>query len=266
MKVAIFSDVHGNLSALEAVLESVESQAHVDQIVFAGDIGVAGPRPDACLDLLRGQQIQAVVGNTDEWILNPPQLVEGLKVQERERRFNLQAICNWTRGQLDDESLSWVERLRQSFSITLAPNADPADELLIVHANPIDLAQIIFPSEQRQLELYSRIRQSDADLEPLVSQVRASTIAFGHLHIPNVRAWHGKRLVNVSSVSLPGDGDPRAKYAILTWNKASGWQAEHVYVPYDYEGEIAAFSVAQPPGWQESMKLLETSGFIPQIV
>ncbi len=266
MRVAIYSDVHGNLSALEAVLESIESQTGVDQVIFAGDIAVFGPRPAECLELLRKQQIQAIVGNTDEWIFNPPPLVDGLEAQEKERRLNLQAICNWTKEQLDTESLTWLNRLSQSFSLTLEPSENSADALLIVHANPIDLGQLVFPSEQKQIELYGRIRQVDSDLTHLFSQVSASTIAFGHLHIPNIRTWREKRLVNVSSVSLPGDGDPRAKYAILTWNEVSGWQVEHVRVSYSVDSEIAAFSTAQPPGWQKSLSLLADSGFIPQVV
>ncbi len=266
MRVAIFSDVHGNLSALEAVLESIDSEAGVEQVIFAGDFGVFGPRPAECLDLLRRQPTQAIVGNTDEWVLNPPPLVEGLDEQERDRRRYLQDICNWTKEQLDNESIRWIEQVRNSFSITLSPSEKPVDKVLIVHANPVDLAQIIFPSESRQLELYGRVRQRDKALSPILNGVGASTIVFGHLHIPGIREWRGKQLINISSVSLPGDGDPRAKYGILNWNEANGWQFEQVNVPYEIEEEIEAFSSAQPPGWQRAVNLLTEKGFIPQIV
>ena len=216
MRVAIFSDVHGNLSALEAVLASIKSQGEIDEVIFAGDFGVFGPRPAECLQRLRQQPIQAIVGNTDEWILDPPPIIADLEKQEEERRLYLKAICDWTKNQLDEESIKWVKQIRHSFSITLTPGDKADDSLLIVHANPVDLAQIIFPSENSQLEIYGRIRQSDAELEPLIGQIAANSIVFGHLHIPGIREWRGKQLVNISSVSLPGDGDSRAKYAILS--------------------------------------------------
>jgi len=52
-------------------------------------------------------------------------------------------------------------------------------------------------------------------------------VAYGHLHIPNVRPWRELTLVNVSSVSMPGDGDGRAKYALLEWGDGR-WTARHI--------------------------------------
>ena len=64
MRVAVFSDVHGNLTALEAVLADIAAQA-VDQIYFAGDLCLIGPRPAACLERVRSANIAAVYGNTN---------------------------------------------------------------------------------------------------------------------------------------------------------------------------------------------------------
>jgi hypothetical protein len=93
-----------------------------------------------------------------------------------------------------------------------------------------------------------------------------AVMAYGHLHIPSVRHYGEIKLVNVSSVSLPGDGDPRAKYALLTWDEESGWTVEHRRVEYAVEAEIAAFEANQPPGWQESVESLRQEGMIPQRV
>ena len=70
MRVAIFSDVHGNLSALEIVLADIERQAP-DLIVFAGDLCLFGPRPAECLRLVLERQLPSVIGNTDAHIQNP---------------------------------------------------------------------------------------------------------------------------------------------------------------------------------------------------
>jgi diadenosine tetraphosphatase ApaH/serine/threonine PP2A family protein phosphatase len=92
-----------------------------------------------------------------------------------------------------------------------------------------------------------------------------NVLAFGHLHVPFIRQWEGYDLVNVSSVSMPGDGDPRAKYAVFDWD-GKAWTVEHRHVEYDVEEEIAAFRESQPPGWETSVASLEEKGMIPQVV
>ena len=137
---------------------------------------------------------------------------------------------------------------------------DRADDLRIVHANPRDLNAIIFPSETHQTAYWSAVRQTDAELAPLLGDVPAAALAFGHLHIPNLRQWGRLALVNVASVSMPGDGDARAKYALLTW--ADGrWSAEHRRVAYDVGPEADAFRERRPPGWEEAAAAIEAEGY-----
>ena len=164
----------------------------------------------------------------------------------------------WTRDQLTDDERGWLAG--RPFGLTLSPTAAPADDLRVVHANPRDLNAIIFPSETHQTAYWSAVRQSDAELEPLLGGVTAAALAFGHLHIPNLRQWGRLALVNVASVSMPGDGDARAKYALLTW--ADGrWSAEHHRVAYDAGQEAAAFRERRPPGWQEAAAAIEADGY-----
>ena len=266
MRIALFSDVHGNLSALSAVLAGIDRQVEVDHVVFAGDICLFGPRPQATLDLLRQRSMPAIVGNTDEWIRNPPPLPESLPASERPARQKLRSLCQWTEEQLNPESLSWLDDLRSAFQLRFSPSSDPADDLLVVHANPLNLLGVIFPSIERQIELYGRVRQTDDDLLPLLENESAKTLAFGHLHIPGVRLWRDKKLINASSVSLPGDGDGRAKYAILNWTAGAGWAADFVHVDYPIADEIKAYQNQQPPGWQQQVEQYQTLGYVPQLV
>ena len=104
------------------------------------------------------------------------------------------------------------------------------------------------------------MRQSDAELEPLLGGLTAAVLAFGHLHIPNQRRWGNLSLVNVASVSMPGDGDARAKYALLTWADGQ-WTAEHQRVAYDVGQEAAAFRERRPPGWEEAAAGIEREGY-----
>jgi predicted phosphodiesterase len=266
MKVVVFSDVHGNLSALRAVLDDIEQNHNVDLTIFAGDLCLFGPRPQACLDLIRSRNLDNIVGNTDEWVRLPPPLPDKLSGRQRLWRQFVRETCRWTADRLDSLSLDWLGALSDQFERRISPTGDPADDLLIVHANPLDLGRFIFPSEQRQIELYGRTRQPDEDLEPLLGNIVAHTIAFGHIHVPAIRRWRDLTLVNVSSVSMPGDSDPRGKYVIFTWLDGTGWSVRHVTVSYPIENEIQAFRQFKPPSWQASIEQLETLGYVPQIV
>ena len=154
MRVAIFSDVHGNLGGLEAVLADVARHAP-DLVVFAGDLCLMGPRPGDCLRRVRELRLPAVMGNTDEWTAGDGQPPERMR-----------EVLPWTRDQLTGDERDWLAGL--PFGLTVSPTADPADDLRIVHANPRDLNAILFPSETHQTAYWSAVRQSDAELEPLL--------------------------------------------------------------------------------------------------
>ncbi len=89
MRIAVFSDVHGNLTALRAVLDDINRQPSFDAIVFAGDLCLFGPRPQACVELLRGQKIQSIVGNTDEWVRKPPPITDAMDDNLGQQRSQL---------------------------------------------------------------------------------------------------------------------------------------------------------------------------------
>ena len=249
MQVAIFSDVHGNLTALEAVLADIEQQ-EVDVIVFAGDLCLAGPRPATCLERIQAAEIVAIYGNTDDWVLGRQQPPE-----------HLAALSVWTQQQLSDTQRDWLASLPFAHHIT--PTAKPQDSLLIVHANPKDVNAPIFAQESVQIKHYGRILQPDNELAPLFVDVTAQTIAFGHIHIPNLRIYNEYQLANISSVSMPGDGDIRAKYGLFTWQN-SQWHLTHHYVPYSIAAEVEAIRIAQPPGWQQVVSIMQTEGTYPQ--
>lgn len=245
MRIAVFSDVHGNLTALEAVLADIE-QHGPDLVIFAGDLCLVGPRPADTLRLVLDRHIPSVIGNTDGWIA-------GLaKPPER-----LSAVVEWTRGQLSAEEIARLAAL--PFGLRISPTARAADDLLIVHANPFNVDDMLYPPESAQLDRYEEIRQSDAELSERLSGIDAAVLAFGHLHTPNIRPLDRMTLVNVSSVSIPGDGDIRAKYAILEWAGES-WSATHYRVAYDTAAEREAFVSLRPPGWEDAVAALDALG------
>jgi 3',5'-cyclic AMP phosphodiesterase CpdA len=102
MRVALFSDVHGNLTGLEAVLADIDEHAP-DLVVFAGDLCLMGPRPAECLRRVRDLRLPAVLGNTDEWTAGggtPPE-THGERLR-------------WTGDQLTDNERAWLAGRRSA--------------------------------------------------------------------------------------------------------------------------------------------------------
>jgi len=221
MRVAILSDIHGNFLALEAVLADISSAGPFDQIVVAGDLAWAGPRPAEVVDRVINLGATVIQGNTDAFFnAKPDEAPDGKEAS----RFAVHLA--WMREQLGRERVAYLRKL--PFSHRIAPSAEPGHDLLIVHANPHDMERAIPP------------RASEAELDELLLEGGQApswrALAFGHVHTPFTRTWRDRLLVNVASAGLPMDGDHRASYAILTWDGDAGsggaWRAEHRRVMY----------------------------------
>jgi predicted phosphodiesterase len=218
MRVAILSDIHGNVLALDAVLADLASRGPFDQVVVAGDLVWAGPRPREVIDRVQALRAIVIRGNTDAFFDSDVETPEG----KDPGRFTTQ--LTWMLDQLGPERVAYLRALPFSYLISPAPGND----LLVVHANPRDMDQAIMR------------RAPDADLDDLLFEDGRPpawrALAFGHIHTPFIRTWRDRLLVNVSSVGLPMDGDQRAAYAILTWEPAGrgggAWRAEHRRVAY----------------------------------
>jgi predicted phosphodiesterase len=212
MRVALLSDIHGNVVALDAVLADMALQGPFDEIVVAGDLAWSGPWPAEVVDRVAALATRVIRGNTDAFFDVDE---ESAPPDTYAERF-LTALA-WMRQQLGPQRTAYLRSL--PFSQCITPAA--GHELLIVHANPIDMDQPIAP------------RTGEQDLDDLLgADPRWEVLAFGHVHVPFVRQWRGRMLVDVASAGLPMDGDPRAAYAILTW-AGHAWRAEHRRVFYN---------------------------------
>lgn len=205
MRVAIFSDIHGNVVGLDACLEDLAGQGGADHIVAAGDLCMDGPKPKAVLKRLREVGALSLRGNTDRYIAagddDPDEA----------------AMVGWQRAQLGPDWTRWLGDLPAQRRFGPDDNA-----LLVAHANPKNDDEHVWPDAD------------EAQLERLFGDVRAQAFAFGHLHLPYARVWRGKLLTCVASAGLPKDGDPRAHYAILTL-RSGGWEVKSRRVVFDVE-------------------------------
>jgi hypothetical protein len=148
----------------------------------------------------------------------------------------------WTREQIGQEGIDYLASLSFSHRIENPQGTD----LLVVHANPLNLEDAIFPNAP------------DSTLEHLLGgldEEGIGAVAFGHLHIAYTRTWRNLFLVDVGSCGLPRDEDLRASYAILSW-QARSWVAEIRRVAYDVQAVVKQIKTSGIPNAEKRVKTL----------
>jgi predicted phosphodiesterase len=218
MRVAVFSDVHGNLAALQAALAELDARGPYDEIVNAGDLVFGGPRPREALDLLMQRGHPTILGNTDVWIA-------GMEPGGG-------SVVAWARKHLEPRHEEYLRRLPRAHRV----ERDGVPPLVIVHATPASLSDVLDPAAP------------PAVVAGMFEQARTRALVYGHIHKAYVREVAGGLVVNTGSVGFPFDGIPKASFAILTLEDGR-WRGENVRVEYDREAVARDFaSVRHPEG------------------
>lgn len=239
MRLALVSDIHGNLTALEAVVADVDRRG-VDVVVHGGDLALMGPRPREVIERIRALGWPGVVGNTDELLWRPQEHRHQLERSPRlaallELIFN--AYAPDTRERLGDAGVEWLRGL---------PSEYHSEELTVVHAQPGDLWRAPMP------------QAADHELASTYAPLGSGRVGYGHIHRPFVRVLDRLTVANAGSVGLPWDGDPRAAYLLV----AEG-APEIVRVEYDIEEEIRALQRVGHPDAGRLAEMRRSGRFIP---
>jgi predicted phosphodiesterase len=233
MRVAAFSDTHGNLLGLEAVLADIERHGSFATLLMAGDLVAGGPWPAETLARIRALRCPAVLGNTDRYLFADPITLDLAGVSTKERAMNA-----WTVAQIGQEGLAYIRSLPFKYHLD-----GPGGGLLMVHANPENLEDHIAPEEDA------------ATIARRLTTVREPVLVFGHLHIAYQRRVAGKLLVNVASAGFPRDGDRRAAWAEI-WHADAAWHARIHRVPYDVAAVVAALRSCPMPNANKRARVL----------
>ncbi len=213
MKIAIVSDIHGNLEALTKALELID-EIGVDEMVCLGDVVGYGPDPDDCVNIIRERSKVVLMGNHDYAVLDT----------DSTENFNpvaKQAVF-WTQNHLSKDNLEYLRQLPYKFT---------SDDILFVHSTP------------NEPEKWDYIFNWDDALEQF-EFLKEKLCFVGHTHIPqifypdasmplteNLRK-EDKYIINVGSVGQPRDGNCQLSFGVFDTDE---WRYEQVRSDYDVQ-------------------------------
>lgn len=240
-RIAVLSDIHGNLAALEAVLADIEGRG-ADRIVNLGDICSGALFPRETAERLMALDLPTIRGNHERQVLTLPRDRMGLS--DRHAADTMRA-----------DQIAWFESLPVQLRLT--------DEVLMVHGTPrSDIEYWLETVEPTGLRAATA-----GEVRERADGVDAAVVLCGHTHIPRVvQVEGGPLVVNPGSVGLPAydddrpfphvveTGSPHARYALVE-RGAEGWSAELLAVEYDWD---EAARVARANGREDWARALVT--------
>jgi predicted phosphodiesterase len=215
-RLAILSDIHGNMTALEAVIKDMAA-FHVDRVVVAGDVVNWGPHNVEVVQCVVENNWAVIRGNQELYILDqdtPRAPVE----------WNSYTISRWTRQQLGSHWLNVIATWPDSLSLRFPD----APTLRIVHGSPRSHFEGIFPAS------------TGDEVAKILSGIDEQTLVCAHTHLPMDQQsgrWH---IMNTGSVGMPLMGLNESNYLILDGDW-SGWRGILRCVPFDAEPVLRDF-------------------------
>ncbi|QMU26519.1 metallophosphoesterase family protein [Adhaeribacter radiodurans] len=259
MRIALFSDIHANLPALEAVLADMDQQ-NLDAVYCLGDLVGYATWPNEVVAEIRKRRIPTIAGNYDEGVgLGSPNCGCAYKT-DGEKDLGQQSI-DYTNFVITEKNRNYLRMLPRHLRVVFQDNSEEANkiEMLLVHGSPRKINEYLF--EDRPEKSFLR----------MMEEARADILFFGHTHKPYHRAMpyehegqtRYRHAINIGSVGKPKDGDPRSCYVILELIPESNLttpdsiQVEFVRVAYDVEK--AAQAVEASPLPNEFAQMLRTA-------
>ncbi len=227
-RVAVITDIHGNLPALHAALARIDELGIAD-IYCGGDLVGYGPRPNEVCALIEARAIPTIYGNYDYAIARDLEDCGCAYITPHDRELGQQSVA-WTLAHIAQRSKDFMRELPFDLRFRVGDH-----EVHLVHGSPRRVNEYLF--EDKPARLYERLAGAET----------ATALAFGHTHKPWVHDFGGVRFINCGSVGKPKDNDPRGAFAVIE----PGADAVHVTierVAYDAEAVAAEVRHAGLPG------------------
>jgi putative phosphoesterase len=210
MKIAVLSDIHGNLTALNAVLKDIASLG-ISKYIIAGDHIGDCPEPNEVLDKIKELNAYIIKGNREEYVLNYHKGMHG-----EWNKYKQMASVVWTHNAIDKDNIKYIEALPEQLSISLPK----MDTIRVVHGSPFAMREDLFPDKYPER------------LEKTLNAVKESVLICGHTHVSWSKVSNNKLVVNPGSVGVHFNKSKCAEYAVLTW-EFNKWTVSHHKVKYD---------------------------------
>ncbi len=227
-RVAVITDIHANLPALEATLEVV-GELGVDGVWCGGDLVGYGPHPNEVCALVEQRAIPTIYGNYDYAIARDLEDC-GCAYRDPHDRELGQRSVEWTLAHTECRAKDFMRSLPFDLRFQLGDH-----RLRLVHGSPRKVNEYLF--EEKPARTFERIA-AGADCDVLV---------FGHTHQPWVHEYGGVMFVNCGAVGKPKDGDPRASFALLELDETGEVRASIERVAYDADAVARAVAAAGLP-------------------
>ncbi len=214
IKVAVISDLHGNIEALESVFADINSQG-IQKVLILGDLAIMGPEPNEAINFVRKlpekYEIEIIQGNTDLMIVN-----EGIPDFPP---FIKNAI-QYAKDTVTPDNKEFLKNLPQQKSIKIGETS-----ILMVHGSPRKQDENILPAK------------SVEEIRPMLDEVKEALILCGHTHLPAGYQIDKQTIVNDGSVGRPLTGDQKACYVVLDIDetKKDSFAVEHRFIDFDIE-------------------------------
>jgi putative phosphoesterase len=220
--VAVITDIHGNLPALEAALGRIE-ELGIERVYCGGDLVGYGPHPNEVCALIEQREIPTIYGNYDYAIGRDLEDCGCAYPTQHERELGQRSV-DWTLAHTDRHAKDFMRELPFDLRFEVGETA-----VHLVHGSPRKVNEYLF--EEKPARLYERLAGAE----------EADTLVFGHTHKPWVHEYGGVLFVNCGSVGKPKDGDPRAGFAVL---RAGARHPEVTIERVGYDAEAVAREVA----------------------
>ena len=240
MKIALFSDVHANLPALEACLKHIDDQ-QPDAIYCLGDMVGYNIWPNEVINTIRQRGIPTIAGNYDFGIGRASDECGCAYKTEEDKEMGKVSI-SYTNSIVNSSERQYLRTLPAHIKVEFQLNEDKLN-LLMVHGSPRKINEYLF-EDREEGSMLRIMQQADADI-----------MCFGHTHKPYHRVIEDARgestvyrhAINIGSVGKPKDGDPRGCYVLITLNEDSSALTKQsisvAFMRFEYDVEQAAQAV-----------------------
>lgn len=235
MRIALLSDIHANLPALEAALKSVRADAP-DAVYHLGDLVGYAPWPDEVVGLLQAEGIAGVSGNYDSTVAADYDHCGCRYEDPLQERLSHESFA-WTKARVSAATRAALAALPFRTDLRPAGGHSGGPRAVLVHAAPT--VNTLYWTADRPDSFFRKMAR-------LAGLKAGDIIAYGHTHVPYLRRLDGITFVNCGSVGKPKDGDSRGSYAIIEHTDGE-WQENIVRFRYDVERAARAIRDSKLP-------------------